>query len=219
MIPLLGDYQSIGDVMKKGILVDFQADGVEVHIVGNGNDVLKAIELVLNSLDESCGSTALSDDVLERLILKRKQVKEQQNKPQSIIDDIISEGENKKTPSLMGLLMMAEAISAMKSGERESFTSFYDRFMNEFENRTGHVVKDRSKIKDHTSSPENLGNRKVGKIGIVIGKDPDKKIFSHPVLCNYVGETIPLYQDETGHFVLHFEEKVYLHEWTRDSLG
>ncbi len=60
--------------------------------------------------------------------------------------------------------------------------------------------------------PKNLGNRRVGKIGIIIGKDPDKKILSHPVLCNYVGGTIPLYQDEIGYFVLHSEEKVYLHE-------
>lgn len=59
---------------------------------------------------------------------------------------------------------------------------------------------------------KNLGNRRVGKIGIIIGKDPDRKILSHQVLCNYVGDSIPLFQDETGYFVLHSEEKVYLHE-------
>jgi hypothetical protein len=58
---------------------------------------------------------------------------------------------------------------------------------------------------------KNLGNRRVGKIGIIIGNDPDKKILSHQVLCNYVGDSIPLFQDETGYFVLHSEEKVYLY--------
>lgn len=62
--------------------------------------------------------------------------------------------------------------------------------------------------------PKNLGSRRVGKIGIIIGNDPDKKLLSHSVLCNYVGGTILLYQDETGYFVLHSEEKVYLHAWS-----
>lgn len=111
--------------MKKGILVDFQADGVEVHIFGNGNDVLKAMELVLNSLDESCGSTALSDDMLERLILKRTQAKEQSKKTEYVIDNMIGDVKDKKVSGLMGLLLMMEALGTMKSGEQNSSDEIY----------------------------------------------------------------------------------------------
>lgn len=110
--------------MEKGILVDFQSDGTQVQIIGNGIDVLKAMELVLYALDESIGSTALSDDMLERLVLKRKQSKEQ------------------RPSGLTELLMMMEALNAMKSGERESFTSFHDRFMSDYENKTVDQLRD-----------------------------------------------------------------------------
>lgn len=94
----------------------------------------------------------------------------------------------------------------------KSDKSFNDRLkeLEEFE-----VARDLRRRQEEVSCQEfaeNLGNRKVGKIGIVIGKDPDKTVLSHPILCNYVGDTIPLYQDETGYFVLHSEEKVYLHD-------
>jgi len=135
VIPLRGDHQSVGDIMKNGILVDFKPDGTEVQIIGSGLDIIKAMELVLSSLDESNGSTALSDDILERLVLKRKQAKER----------------NKKPSGLMELLIMIEALNAMKSGDRESFTSFYDRFMYEFENRTSNAAEERSNLKDHRS--------------------------------------------------------------------
>lgn len=75
--------------MEKGILVDFQPDGTEVRIIGTGIDVLKALELVCNALDESIGSTALADDMLERIITKRKQAKEQSKKPEYIILPIL----------------------------------------------------------------------------------------------------------------------------------
>ena len=67
-------------------------------------------------------------------------------------------------------------------------------------------------------NPKYLGLRRVGKIGIVIGEDPDKKMLSHPALCNYIGDMKPLYQDETGYFVFHSKEKVYLHEETLEDI-
>lgn len=115
--------------MKKGVFVEFKPDGTEVQIVGNGIDVLKAMELVLTALDESIGSTALSDDILERLIEKRKQSREKLSNEQCIIKDAIEKIKSEKPSGLIGLLLMMEALTAMKSGEREGFTSVYDRFM------------------------------------------------------------------------------------------
>lgn len=60
--------------------------------------------------------------------------------------------------------------------------------------------------------PKNLGLKRVGKIGIVIGKDPNKTILTHPILHNLICEKIDLYQDETGFYIVLGEEKTYLHE-------
>lgn len=59
---------------------------------------------------------------------------------------------------------------------------------------------------------KNLGFQRVGKIGIVIGRDPDKKILSHPTLYSRIGEAIELYQDGFGYYVIHDGVPVYLLE-------
>lgn len=112
-------------VMKNGVHVEFKPDGIEVSIVGKGIDVLKALELVCTSLDESLGSTVLADDILDRIIAKRKQAKEQSSKPDT---------KEQKVSEMFGLIMMMEAFKDMKA----------NRFMQDFENKTGHSVKPRS---------------------------------------------------------------------------
>lgn len=140
--------------MKKGVFVEFKPDGTEVQINGNGIDVLKAMEVVLNALDESLGSTILGDDILERLSEKRKQSREKPSDEQCIVKDAIEKIKSEKPSGLIGLLLMMEALNAMKSGERESFASFNDQLIREFESRTGHSVKERSNIKDHASASD-----------------------------------------------------------------
>lgn len=183
--------------MKKGVFVEFKPDGTEVQISGSGFDVYKAIEAVFSSIDKSTGSTALVDEMMDRLIDKRKQAKEE------------------KTSPLFGLVMMMEAIGAIKSGERESFNSFYDQFMRDFENKIGHSVKPRSNIGDNetnrpnTTSAKNsiqwgpehqgrnvtfIGRVNVSKKGVRIPHESTEKWLIHPVLNELIGNAIPLFK-------------------------
>lgn len=56
------------------------------------------------------------------------------------------------------------------------------------------------------------GCRIVGKIGITLGLSTNKIILTHPALYNLTGCKVHLYRDETGYFIIHSEEKVYLYD-------
>ncbi|MFZ5375183.1 MAG: hypothetical protein ACOZBX_06545 [Campylobacterota bacterium] len=133
--------------MKKGVFVEFKEEGTEVLVNGTGYDVITAVYAICDALDKATGKPFLANDILEKVLANRKRPTEQPvDAP--CIDDVIEKIKEKTPSGLLELLLMLEALTAMKSGEREAFHSLQDRFMRDLEGRAGHTVKDRSSIKD-----------------------------------------------------------------------
>jgi len=137
--------------------------------------------------------------------MKKKQLKKIK-KIIGVLSAIVQEHEGREVRNMLkhSVIRPYEGVDAMS--DKPVFVSMYERMAWEIENSS--VCLPRMSKEE----PKNLGLRRVGKIGIVIGKDPDKKILSHPNLYNLVGEAMCLYQDATGYFVILDEEPLYLLE-------
>jgi hypothetical protein len=120
MIPLRGDHQSIGDDMKKGVFVEFKEEGTDVLVNGTGCDVITAVYAICDALDKATGTPFLANDILEKVLAERKRPREQPV-DEPCIDDVIEKIKEEKPSGLLGLLLMMEALTAMRNGEREAF--------------------------------------------------------------------------------------------------
>ena len=201
--------------MKKGVFVEFKEEGTDVLVNGTGYDVITAVYAICDALDKATGKPFLANDILEKVLAERKRPREQPV-DEPCIDDVIEKIKEKKPSGLLELLLMMEALTAMKSGEREAFASFHDRFMHEFENRMGHTVKDRTNISDlhQTNKPEFtcsgnriewgsghedkevtfLGRHFVSKKGIKVPHQAVETWINDPALCELIGKMLPLFK-------------------------
>lgn len=100
--------------MKKGIFVEFKEEGTEVLLNGTGCDVLTAVDAVCDALDKATGTPFIANYILEKVLAGRKRPREEPV-DEPCIDDVIEKIKEEKPSGLLGLLLMMEALTAMKS--------------------------------------------------------------------------------------------------------